>query len=163
MSRELDNNGAVTHRQTDVEKVQDLFAQYRKLQSDPKAIIFCPWCSKISKAPEHGLEQQACCMVFAAEWADIGRRQLQSVERQMAAIRDGKMEVINCPYCGTGLKKWTADATTWVHPNVSPFCCSLLHDAILAIAQRQELHRRIDISKRIEDAFAKASHKARAN
>jgi hypothetical protein len=147
------SESACTHRQTDEEKLRDLVDQYRKLQKDPKAILFCPWCSKISKAPEHGLDETACCQVFAVEWNNIGVRQIQSVERQMAAIHAGKMTVINCPYCGTGLKKWTADPTTWIHPNVSPFCCELLHDAILAVAQRQETVRRIELAKRIQDAY----------
>jgi hypothetical protein len=147
---------STTRQPTDAEKRQNLVDQYRKLKDDPKAILFCPWCSKISKAPEHGLEEVACCQVFAGEWAMIGVRQIESVERQMAAIHAGKMTVVNCPYCGTGLKKWTADPTTWIHPNVSPWCCELLHDAVLAIAQRQETVRRIELAKRIQDGYAKA-------
>lgn len=148
---------------TDDEKRQYLVEQYRKLQSDPKAIIFCPWCSKISKAPDHGMEETPCCGIFGGEWANIGIQQIRSIERQMAAIQAAKMEVINCPYCLTSLKKWTADATTWIHPNVSPFCCGLLHDAILAIAQRKELQHRVELAKRVEDHVANSVAKAARN
>lgn len=151
-----DAKPVATREMNDREKQKNLFEQYLKLRADPKAIIFCPWCSKISKAPEHGLEELACCAVFAAEWKSIGIRQIESVEKQMAAIHAGKMDVINCPYCGTGLKRWTADPTTWIHPNVSPFCCPYLSDAVLAIGQRQELKKRIDTARRVEDQWAKA-------
>lgn len=146
----------IREEMTEQEKRDYLVEQYRKLRDDPKLVIFCPWCSKISRAPDPGTEEAACCSVFSAEWASIGIRQIESVERQMRAIMAGKMEVINCPYCGTGLKKWTMEPTTWIRVNVSPFCCDLLHDAVLAVAQRMELQKRIDLAHRVEDVVASA-------
>ena len=154
---------SVDTKMTEPQKRVYLLDQYRKLKTDPKAIIFCPWCSKISKAPEHGHEEIACCGVFAMEWAQIGIDMLKSVERQMAATSTGKMDVINCPYCLTSLKKWTADPTTWIHPNVSPWCCEQLHDAVLALAQGYETQLRIDNFKRIQDGWDKAQAKAGRN
>lgn len=140
---------------TEVEKQQDLEDQYVALRRDPKKIVFCPWCSGINRAPQEGEPPApACCPQFAMGVELIGQKQLQSVIAQQKEILLGAKKTIHCPYCGFYNRPYSRDPEAWSRPMVSPFCCTLLHDAALAIAQRMDLERLTEQKKRIEDAVA---------
>jgi hypothetical protein len=141
--------------QTEEERQEDLAEQYTKLKTDPRAVIFCPWCSQVNRAPQAGEpDVGACCNQFALGVQKIGRDQLESVIRQQREILLGGRRHIHCPYCGVHNKPWSSDPADWVRPMVSPFCCNTLHDAALAVAQRMELARLAEQKKRIEDGVA---------
>ena len=85
---------------------------------------------------------------------EIGKKQLQSVIDQQKEILLGAKKTIHCPYCGFYNRPFSRDPEAWSRPNVSPFCCDLLQDAALAIAQRMEVERLTSMKKKIEDAVA---------
>ena len=137
------------------EKQIDLQDQYAKLATDPKAIIFCPWCSAVNRAPQEGEPAVgACCNPFALGVALIGQKQLASVISQRREILLGSRKTIHCPYCGVHNKPFSKHPADWTRPLVSPFCCDILRDAALAVAQRVELERLATLKKQIEDGVA---------
>ena len=142
--------------QTEDDKQEDLALQYAKLKTDPRAIIFCPWCSSVNRAPQSDEPPiGACCTPFALGIAAIGKEQLASVLKQHREILLGSKRTIHCPYCGTHNKPFSKDPADWTRPNVNPSCCDLLSDAALAISQRMETARLIEKKKRIEDGIAR--------
>ena len=141
------------------DKQADFEDQYATLRKDPKKIVFCPWCSGINRAPQEGEEPAAaCCPQFAMGVDLIGKKQLQSVIDQRKEILLGGRRNLKCPYCGElnfiDAIKSPAD---WKRPNVSPFCCDLLSDAALAIAQREVLEDRKRKLEQIGEAIDKAA------
>lgn len=141
---------------THEEKQEDLELQYAKLQKDPKAIIFCPWCSAVNRAPQEGEPPVgACCPQFAMGVELIGQNQLDSVIRQRREILLGAKKTIHCPYCGFYNRPFSKDPEAWSRPMVSPFCCDLLSDAALAIAQRETLERQKEKFEQIGEAISR--------
>jgi hypothetical protein len=135
---------------TEQDKVEDLERQYANLRTDPETKIFCPWCRKIN-APG----KPSCCPFFVEAVAKIGQRQLASVEKQLREVRLGSRTSIQCPYCGA-YNRYAEHPADWMRPNVDPFCCDLMHDAALAISQRQVTQALVEQKKKIEDGIGKA-------
>lgn len=129
------------------DRQEDLARQYANLTED--GVIFCPWCSKGNK-PGMG----TCCGFFAEGVAKIGQEKFQSVVAQLREVRLGGRRSIACPYCGA-YNRYEENPADWTRPMVSPFCCSMMYDAALAISQRIETARLVDQKKKIEDGLQK--------
>jgi DNA-directed RNA polymerase subunit RPC12/RpoP len=136
---------------TEADKHDDLRRQYAAFHVErTKGVttqIFCPWCFKANKP---GLAP--CCPQFAEACTQIGKDQLAGVHRQLREVREGRRTAIDCPYCGTRVMRAEHPAD-WPRPMVSPFCCDLMHDAALAIAQRGAVEAATEAKKRIEDGL----------
>ncbi len=136
---------------TEADRQDDLDRQYALFRANPEHKIICPWCFAINEA---GAE--ACCLPFQDGVDLIGKKQFESVQRQMKEIRLGSRVSIHCPYCDTRLKKPEDNhPASWQRPMVSPVCCDLLHAAVMAVGQQQEVERLVEQKKRIEDGVAK--------
>lgn len=133
---------------TDLDRQEDLERQYREFRKEPDRTVFCSWCGKGNR---HGLP--ACCLSFAEGVAAIGKKQFESVQKQLREVHLGSRVSIKCPYCETHLKKVGPDThpSEWIKPMVSPFCCTLLRDAATAIVERKTLEQLTAEKKRIED------------
>lgn len=142
---------------TDTDRQEDLERQCRAMRSTADGavlpVIFCPWCSTGNRVGD-----TPCCVAFTQAVDAIGRKQLASVERQVREIRLGGQRSMHCPYCDTRIPKPKTDnPVDWFRPMVSPVCCELLHDAVLAIAQRSVVMDGIEKKKKIEDGLVRAS------
>lgn len=141
---------------TELDREEDLARQYKAMRDTPDGgivpIIFCPWCStgnRVGDAP--------CCVAFSSAVDTIGKKQLASVERQMREVRLGSRRSMHCPYCDARMKKPKSNhPSDWHRPMVSPVCCELMHDAVLAITQRGLVQAQIEHKKRVEDGLTRA-------
>lgn len=142
---------------TEADRCEDVERQYREFRSAPDGtivpVIFCPWCTRGNKPGD-----PPCCAAFTEAVDAIGKKQLASVERQIREIRLGGQRSMHCPYCDTRIPKPKSDSPLdWYRPNVSPVCCDLLHDAVLAISQRAIVLDGIERKKKIEDGLVSAA------
>lgn len=151
---------------TEADKQQDLFDQIDRYEAErranPEAVarIFCPWCFKINTFSE---DVPLCCGLFEQGIEDRGKKQLESVIKQRHEMFLGIRSAIDCPYCKGRCKRPDGGPESWNRPYVNPACCDLMYNAGLAIAQKEELDRRIAQKKRIEDGFAQVTAKVGSN
>lgn len=69
-------------------------------------------------------------------------QKMENVHRQVRAIREGRTNILNCPYCGE-------------HVSIgSNFCCQLLKDAGMAAIDRCDVE---DAKDHFERVMEKAS------
>lgn len=71
-----------------------------------------------------------------------GEQKMVNVHAQVRAIREGRTNVLNCPYCGEQLKAG------------DNFCCKLLKEAAEASIDRCDVE---DVQAHVERVMEKAS------
>lgn len=118
--------------------------------------VWCPWCRAMNMTGK-----MECCVAFKSCLEDRANAQLQSVVDQQRLIEIGDSDAIVCPYCAQinmaparGEKRHPSE---WKRPMVSPFCCSLLQSAVVAVIERKRTEEYLRQAGKIGEAVDKAA------
>ncbi len=118
--------------------------------------VWCPWCRGVNLP-----NQPPCCKAFELCLEDRGEAQLASVISQRRAMERGEANAIVCPYCAQ-VNRAPEDGkphhpSEWKRPYSSPFCCTLLEQAVVAIIERERTEACIRHAERVGEAVDKAA------
>lgn len=136
---------------TEADKVIEVDRQIRA-----GGTVWCPYC-RACNVPN----TPTCCRALQTCIDDRAKAQLQSVIDQQRAIELGQANAIVCPYCAKvnvapepGEQRHRSE---WKRPMVSPFCCTLLTAAVVAVIERKRTEDYIRHASKIGEAVDKAA------
>lgn len=131
----------------------ELDRQMKAVRTCETETIVCPWCGVFGNS-----ESGDCCFDMEQGRERLAIEHLKSLERQFNGVRAGTRDSVQCPYCdGINRHENFESPAHWKRPMVSPYCCSLMDAAAVAIGQKAIVQAQIDSLHRIQDGIAKAS------